>query len=230
MSDPQFQSTTNQLAALFRSGQPTRPVTLLGAGASFSSGVPTATELVQQILRLGCAIEKFGDERRILHVTPTDTKAYCQRQDWWRPDKVADCFPYAVEAILNPPERRRRHLVKWTKHQRISSGYDALAKMMARRLCWTVLTTNFDSLIVDSLTPYRMQLREILELNRTRDDLSRFKSHNRCQVIYLHGAVDYYTDCNLIEGTQKLNSKLAETIWPERASSRLVPANTPFTH
>jgi hypothetical protein len=222
MSDQQHQSTINQLAALFRSDQPTRPVVLLGAGASFSSGVPTAAELVQQIVRLGCAIEKFGDERRILHVTPTDTKSYCQKQDWWKPDQVADCFPYAVESILTPPERRRRHLIKWTKHQRISTGYDALAKIVSRRLCWTVLTTNFDSLIIDSLGPYRMQLREILELNRTRDDLSRFKSHNRCQIVYLHGAVDYYTDCNLIDETQKLNSKLAEKIWPLLSEAPLI--------
>lgn len=161
----------NQLAALFRSDQPTRPVVLLGAGASFSSGVPTAAELVEQIARLGCSIEKFGDERRILHVTLTDTKAYCQRQSWWHQDSVADCFPFAVEAVLSPPERRRKHLVNWTKYQHISSGYDALAKIMARRLCWTVLTTNFDTLIVDSLAPYKMQLREVIEVNRTPDDL-----------------------------------------------------------
>lgn len=222
MPETDFQATINQLAALFRSEQPTRPVLLLGAGASFPSGVPTASELVKEIVRLGCAIEKFGDERRILHVTPTDTKAYCQRQSWWHPDQIADCFPYAVESILTPPERRRKHLINWTKYQRISGGYNALAKIMARRLCWTVLTTNFDTLIVDSLAPQRTQLREVIEVNRTRDDLSRFKSHNRCQVVYLHGSVDYYTDCNLIDETQKLNSKLAEKLWPLLAEAPLI--------
>lgn len=222
MADSETQACINQLAALFRKEQPTRPVLLLGAGASFPSGVPTASELVREIIRLGYAIEKYGDERRILHVTPTDARSFCQRQSWWHPDRVADCFPHAVQSVLTPPERRRRYLVKWTKYQRISDGYVALAKMMARRLCWTVLTTNFDTLIIDSLAQQRTQLREVVEVNRTADDLSRFNSHNRCQIVYLHGSVDYYTDCNLIDETQKLDSKLAEKIWPLLAEAPLI--------
>jgi len=222
MVESPHQATVNQLAALFRSDQLTRPILLLGAGASFKCGVPTAADLVQQIVRLGCAIEKFGDERRVVHVTPTDTKSYCQRQAWWKADHIADCFPSAVQEVLRPPERRRRWLGTWVKHQQISEGYCALARIMVRKLCWTVLTTNFDSLLLDSLSPHRIQLRDIIEINRTRDDLSRFRSHNRCQIVYLHGAVDYYTDCNLVEEVSKLNSKLAEKIWPLLSEAPLI--------
>ncbi|HKQ38993.1 MAG TPA: SIR2 family protein, partial [Verrucomicrobiae bacterium] len=222
MIETPHQAAINQLAALFRSNQPTRPVLLLGAGASFSSGVPTAAELVQQVARLGCAIEKFGDERRIVHITPTDSRIYAQTQDWWNPQQVADCFPYAVEAVLRPPERRRTWLAKWIKHQRISDGYAALARLMARKLCWTILTTNFDSVLIESLASHKMQLREIIEVNRTRDDLARFRSHNRCQIVYLHGAIDYYTDCNLVHETQILSDKLAEKLWPMLSEAPLI--------
>lgn len=129
MPETDFQATINQLAALFRSEQPTRPVLLLGAGASFPSGVPTASELVKEIVRLGCAIDKFGDERRIMHVTPTDTKAYCQRQYWWDPEANCGLLSLRDRVDSDPPERRRRHLTKWTKYQRISDGYNALAKI-----------------------------------------------------------------------------------------------------
>jgi hypothetical protein len=62
MLELSHRSTVKRLASLFRSDQPTRPVLLLGAGASYRSGIALADTLVKNIARLGYAIEHFGSE------------------------------------------------------------------------------------------------------------------------------------------------------------------------
>ena len=222
MDDKQHRRTVKTLAALFRNEQVARPILLLGAGASACSGVPTAAELVQRLARYAFSIEKYGNENAFLLVQPSDWTPFLQNQPWYIPNRLAENFPLAVQHFLRPQDRRRRLLKHEIKYSNISSGYRALTQMVLRRLCSTIMTTNFDEVLKDALSEFKTHLRDIVEVNCTRGDLVRFHSRNPCQIIYLHGSVDYYTDCNIDDEIQKLNEDLAERLWPILAEAPLI--------
>ena len=120
---------------------------------------------------------------------------YLEQQSWFIPDaeRLAENFPLAVKHLLTPRERRRsflRDLVSDPPNG-ISEGYRALAQIMLRRLCRIVLTTNFDNLIKDALEELRPNVREIIEVNRTRDDLVRFSLFREFQIVYPTGRSNF---------------------------------------
>jgi hypothetical protein len=214
-----------ELAFLFRATRPTRPMLLLGAGASYRSGVPLAAESVRRIARNAYARQVLGQDERFCNPKPSDWMPFLQSQEWFieDPNRLAENFPLAVDHLLRPQEVRREFLSGMIRPANgISAGYHDLAGLIARRLCWTVLTTNFDSLIVEALRPKQAHLQEIVELNVTADDLVRFNAYNRCQIIYLHGSVEYYRDKNLVEETQRLDNKLVRLVQPLLKDSPLI--------
>ena len=218
-------STVRRLASLFRSDQPTRPVLLLGAGASYRSGIPLAETLVKNIARLRYAIDRFGSEAAIANVAVSDWKPYLTNQNWFLPPPaaLAENFPLAVEHLLKPQHIRRKFLMDAIRPKGpISQGYHDLADIIARKLCWTVLTTNFDSLLSDALVPLLPHIRDVVEINRAEGDLEAFSVHNRCQIIYLHGCVELYRDKNLINETQEIDRKLAQKVWRLATESPLI--------
>ena len=218
----EHQKSVKLLASEFRVRKFPRPIFLLGAGASITSGVPVAADLVRRIGRFGHAAFVLGNPNAFPSVTETDGQNYLRNFNWFRRDALAECFPAAVQEVLRPDSRRRQFFDQNTKHTRISEGYHAFARMMARGLCCTVLTTNFDDLLPESLREHRLSLREIVEVNRTPTDLRRFNSHNRCQIVFMHGRSEYYTDCNLIEEVQNLNEELSHRLWGMLAEAPLI--------
>ncbi len=211
------QSSVTRLAARFRSDQATRPVVLLGAGASFRSGIPLAADLVKLIARHSYAFVELGDEQAIGKVKTSDWRRYLEGQGWFINDekRFAENFPLAVQHLLKPQDFRRRFFMQ-IMHGRgsISEGYHRLAEIMAKKLCWTVLTTNFDSILADALWEKAPHIRHVIEINRAKGDIDQFSLFNHWQVVYLHGAVEFYRDQNLINETQQLDATLVTKLRP----------------
>ena len=225
MPSDSHRSSVLRLASLFRHDQPTRPVLLLGAGASYRSGIPLAETLVKNIARLRYAIDRFGSEAAISTVAVSDWKPFLTNQSWFLPPPtaLAENFPLAVEHLLNPQHIRRKFLMDAIRPKGpVSQGYRDLADIIARKLCWSVLTTNFDSLLADALHTLLPHIRDIVEINRAEGDLDAFSVHNRCQIIYLHGCVELYRDKNLIAETQEIDRKLAVKVWRLLTESPLI--------
>lgn len=214
-----------ELAYHFRANNKNRPVLLLGAGASYRSGIPLAADAVKLIARAAFARHVRGVDYRKCHLTPSDWLPYLQKQKWFiaDPKRFAENFPLAVEHFLFPREFRREFFLEMVQAPNgLNDGYRDLAQMMQRRLCWTILTTNFDRLLVHALKELHPHVPEPIEVNRTADDLVRFATSNRCQVVYLHGAVEFYRDKNLIEETEHLDEKLLRLIRPLLSESPLI--------
>jgi len=219
------ESPVKELAYLFHPSRPSRPVLLLGAGASFRSGIPMAADSVKKIARAAYARHVRGLPERQCNLTTSDWLPYLQNHSWFikEPKQMAENFPLAVEHLLHPKEFRREFFMEMISARvEINKGYLHLANLMQRRLCWNVLTTNFDSLIVEALRQKSPHIPEIVEINRTADDLVRFSLHNRCQVVYLHGSVEFYRDKNLVDETRKLDEKLVSRLRPLLSDSALV--------
>lgn len=102
----QFQiKTIGHLRSLFTNGP--EPIFLLGAGASYRSGIPLAGEMVEKIARW-----RYCQENNISIEDPRIRRSawypWLEKQNWFRKDlDSADNFPFAVENILIPSESRR---------------------------------------------------------------------------------------------------------------------------
>jgi hypothetical protein len=214
-----------KLAYLFREEHRRRPVLLLGAGASYRSGIPLAGEAVRRIARDAFARNELGTEPAFANVKVSDWEPYLQGQPWFIRDPVrfAENFPLAVEHLLRPRELRRTFFLEMAQARLpISSGYKHLASFMLRGLINTVLTTNFDRLVVEGLRDINPHLNRIAEVNRVANDRVGFDILRSIQVVYLHGAVDVYTDLNLESETRHLDHELVSLLHPLLLASPLV--------
>ena len=191
-----------------------KPVFFLGAGASFKSGIPLAGMLVDAIARFAyCkAHNRNPDDPTLMR---SDWIRWLEQQSWFRTDmSSADLYPSAVEYLLRPQSSRKEFFQRILRPDvPVSEGYKRLASLLARRAVRTVLTTNFDDLVVRTAkqTPAVRYVEEIF----TPSDHALFRTNPpHPQVVYLHGSVNHYTDRNLVRETQELDKALVSLLQP----------------
>lgn len=204
--------SVGEIISLFCDTDGRKPILLIGAGASYRSGIPTSKDAIYMIARASYA-RSIGAEWRNSQIPPTDFIRYLNQQVWYSKFSAnpPEAFPTAVKELLNPTQFRRDFLKEMIKYQRINEGYINLSKIIQRRLCNIILTTNFDSLLIESFRRQSPNFPEILEINKTCDETIAYDPH-KCMIVYLHGAVEYYTDRVLEEETQFLNANLLRRI------------------
>ena len=191
------------------------PIFLLGAGASYSSGIPLAGEMVEKIARWG-----YCKENNLLTEDPrirrSDWYPWLERQDWYRKELgSADNFPFAVENILQPSESRKQFFEGILNTEvPPGQGYEYMVRFMERKLIHTILTTNFDSVLLNLCRANR-RLHYIDDIQTPSDYSIISTSPLRPQLIYLHGSVQHYTDKNtLAEVNEELNADLVSRLIP----------------
>lgn len=213
------------LGPLFRSPEEPCPLILLGAGASFRSGVPTAADAVKQIARLVYAQRELKNSRPPERVKPSEWEAWLQTFNWFipGPDRLAENFPLVVENLLVPAEFRKRVLLDLMRPVNgISAGYKVLADFVMRGLIQTVFTTNFDTCLLDALRERQPHIRHIHEVNRGPGDYDQFNVYSRCQIIWLHGRAEQYSDKNAAGETGALDKGLTSRIRPMLDASPMI--------
>jgi tetratricopeptide (TPR) repeat protein/NAD-dependent SIR2 family protein deacetylase len=114
---------------------------LIGAGASASSGVRTAFQMVaqwrSQLYDESCVQETFDD--------------WLKKQDWFNRD---DEYSVLFERVCDQPAQRRIYVEDCVKDAKPSWGYVYLANMIARGYFNVVFTPNFDDLLNEACTTY----------------------------------------------------------------------------
>ena len=98
--------SVQQLASLFRADNEARPVFLLGAGASFSSGVPLAADGVKRIARRVYAERIKGGSLHPHQVKLSEWQTWLHGHEWFiaGEDRLAENFPHVIEHLLNPSD------------------------------------------------------------------------------------------------------------------------------
>lgn len=213
------------LASLLRPDNDARPTFLLGAGASFSSGVPLAAESVRRLAKQVYAERELGGQTLPEHIKPSEWMNWLQRQEWFRhgDDQLAENFPLIIEHILKPQAYRRRVLLELISLKGdLGEGYRALADLVLRGLAGTILTTNFDLCLPKALAEKHPHIRHVGEVNRGPDDFNEFSLFARAQIVWLHGKTEQYTDRNLIDETRALDDKLLGHLRPLLDSTPLI--------
>jgi len=213
------------LGPLLRSTDDPCPLILLGAGASFRSGVPTAADSVKQIVRLVYSEHELKNARPPERVKPSEWESWLQGFDWFLPgaDRLAENFPLVVEHLLVPAEFRKRVLLDLMRPVNgISTGYKMLADFVMRGLIRTMFTTNFDTCLPDALRERQPHIRHIHEVNRGPGDYDQFNVYSKCQIIWLHGRAEQYSDKNSAGEVGALDPRLVSLIRPMLNASPII--------
>jgi predicted HTH transcriptional regulator/NAD-dependent SIR2 family protein deacetylase len=195
--------------------QDPEPILLLGAGASVKSGVPLAGEMVEKMARWRYCLENRLDPEDP-SLRRSDWYPWLKKQKWYREDgEQADNYPDAVENILQPRQTRKDFFLEMLNTQvEPSSGYEYVAKLMASKRVHTVLTTNFDTILLNICnTNHRPHHVEIIQTPSDYTKLSTSPPYP--QIVYLHGSVENYTDKNTIdEIDEQLDDSLVSRLLP----------------
>lgn len=216
------QTDSEELRSILLDSQP-RPIVLLGAGASVTSGVPLVRELIEMIGRQAYCWRNDRDFRDTSLVR-SDWLPWVQSLPWY--DQAADIatlYGLHIEELLQPRERRRRFFQQHVlvSPESASSGYEALASLIGKRRIHTVLTTNFDTLAYDACRrdPSAATVTQILGPDQA-DLIST--DPGLAQVVHLHGVVDHYTDLNLRAEVAQIDQRYQERVAPLIADHPLV--------
>src|SRR6202012_2807497 len=148
------QEAIRVLTRIFRATNSARPVLLLGAGASFSFGVPTAAESVKRLAKRIYAEQVLGGSVPPERVRLTEWQTWLHEQSWFLKgdDRLAENFPLVVQHLLKPAEYRKQLLLDLIQATNgIGKGYHRLAELVVKGLVSTILTTNFDTCLPGAL-------------------------------------------------------------------------------
>lgn len=219
------QDSVRILASLFRPSNEARPILLLGAGASFSSGVPLAAESVRRLARRVYAEKAKGGAIPPEQVRLSEWTTWLHAHGWFikGEDRLAENFPLVVKNLLTPREYRSRILRDlFQPSNGIGNGYKGLASLVMKGLARTILTTNFDTALPIALNELRPHIPHIAEVNRHAGDLAEFNIFNRAQIVWLHGKAEQYSDKNAAGEVDKLDPALVEKLIPMLADAPLI--------
>ena len=104
----------------------------------------------------------------------------------------------------------------------ISGGYKILADFVMRGLIRTMFTTNFDTCLPDALRERQPHIRHIHEVNRGPGDYDQFNVYSKCQIIWLHGRAEQYSDKNAAGEIGALDAGLVSLIRPMLNASPII--------
>ena len=145
----------------------------LGSGASVTSGVRTAEDMIE-------------DWRRLLFKRSSSTIPYdtwLTAQSWSHSD---DEYSLLFEEIYDQPLQRRAYIEEVVKDGHPSWGYVYLTNFLANRIFDVVFTTNFDDLLNEACYLYSDGLRPIVAAHDSAIQGIRVTS-GRPKLIKLHG-------------------------------------------
>jgi hypothetical protein len=122
----------------------------LGAGASMSSGVPSAEACIWQWKKSIFCTNNPGLEEQVSEIS---LSAVQDRIDRWlqvngfSPDDGQDEYSYFIERCLPIADDRRRFFEPWIRKARPHVGYRLLCLLAEAELFRSIWTTNFDGLV-----------------------------------------------------------------------------------
>jgi hypothetical protein len=205
---------SDRLKSLFLDDGSSKPVILLGAGASLKSGIPLSADIVEIAAKWSYCQAK-GLHRDDPSVKRSDWLCWLREHRWYRSNEsAADNYSDVIHNLLIPRENRRAFFLRLINPGvPASPGYGHLLNLMDQRHIETVLTTNFDRVL-----PHLQVQRHrphYLETIQTPADYTKFTcAPAHPQLVYVHGSVEHYTDQNLLQEVERLDSGLVALLTP----------------
>ncbi len=196
---------------------PSDVMLFLGAGASVSSGIPSAWQCTWQFKqRLFLTAHSSLD--RILFSDITDPQVQARIQKWLDARSgmppVGSCeeYGYFVEQCYPRPEDRRKFFEGLSQVERPSLGYRALGRMLEHGHFRWLWTTNFDNLIQRGLPEGAKRPLRIMGLDSTTRLRLIAERNDYANLVHLHGDYRYDSLLNTSPEIQALDSEYVSAI------------------
>ena len=188
----------------------------LGAGASLSSGVPSAGRCIDEWKRDIFVTNNATLKELVSEVTLPSTLRridnWLQQNGYWPPDDK-DEYSHFIEKCLPISEDRRKFFEPWIRDARPHVGYQLLCLLAQAQVIRSVWTTNFDCLVARACAATSVTPIEIgIDCQRR---LFRQPSNTELVCVSLHGDYRYdplsNTETELQEQEEQLKASLIET-------------------
>lgn len=174
-------------------------VLFLGAGASKTSGVPTAREMISEWRKDYISIENDAKATG-LNVLSLD------KQHWHNtPEEYSRLF----EAIYHKPAQRRDFIERSLSNTSPSWGYIYLTNLIKSGVFNTIFTTNFDDLLNEACYLYSESIRPIVCAHDSSIRYVRITS-SRPKIIKLHGDFLFDNIKNTVTEIESLEKNMKE--------------------
>jgi NAD-dependent SIR2 family protein deacetylase len=165
----------------------------LGAGASMSSGMPSATQCIWEWKRSIFLTNNPGLERQFDELSLPSVRQRIQRwldaQQRFPKEGAPDEYSVFIEECYTRGDDRRRYFQDWVKAANPGLGYQLLAELAKRRLVGSVWTTNFDGLVARAATAHGVTTIEIGQDSQERS--TRPMALDELQCVSMHGDYRY---------------------------------------
>ena len=172
---------------------------LLGAGASNTSGVKTAEDMI-------------GEWRRVLFSRANDGTGFQEwlaEQSWFNHE---DEYSILFETMFDQPSQRRVYIEECVKDAHPSWGYVYLTNLLSNKYFNVVFTTNFDDLINEACYLYSDGLRPLVAAHDSAIQGIRLTS-GRPKIIKLHGDFLYDNIKNTLAELETLETNTKRKLY-----------------
>lgn len=165
----------------------------LGAGASMSSGMPSATQCIWEWKRSIFLTNNPGLERQFDELSLPSVRqriqSWLDAQRRFPKEGAAEEYSVFIEACYARGDDRRRYFQDWVKAANPGLGYQLLAELARRRLVSSVWTTNFDGLVARAAAASGVTAIEIGQDSKER--AMRPMALDELQCVSMHGDYRY---------------------------------------
>lgn len=145
----------------------------LGAGASFSSGIPLGGDMITEWREMLCKDAAPKD---------ADPQKWCETQKWYNQD---DEYSVLFEMLFPNERARQNYVTEKIEGKPPTWCYLYLADVLARGQISVVFTTNFDDLVNEALSRYLGYNAVVCAADSEAESISLLTS--RAKIIKLHG-------------------------------------------
>jgi SIR2-like domain len=188
---------------------------LTGAGASRSSGIFLASEIIHDLSLTGyCQEYGIRNPASRERVTPQDIQSWLELSPWYSDAKVRGESEYsAVFSHFQPTYEHQISYIQGLVDKKLPSpAYQALATLSHDGYFDLLLTTNFDPFFESCYQSSFPHDRRLRTLSKPEDFLQVTIDHDRCQLAYLHGNLDGYSIANIDDDTRYLHHGIADAL------------------
>ncbi len=182
---------------------------LIGAGASHSSGIPTASEICNELTKLLYISSRGENANRLPYIDLEEAIIWRDQQEWYRSRGEENAYSILMRMYNQTEASRRKYLENLFEGKRPNNSLFHLAVAIKRGVFDIVLSTNFDRLIEDALRVVDAKLPVVVD-HEARIETFRL-TENRPKVIKLHG--DFlYNPANLDSETDEILLNMREKL------------------
>lgn len=186
----------------------------LGAGASLSSGMPSATQCIWEWKRSIFLTNNPGLEKQFSELSLPSVKekiqSWLDRQRRYPPNGHPDEYSIYIEECYARSEDRRRFFERWVRSANPAVGYQLLAELAKQGLIASVWSTNFDGLTARAAISIGQTVVEIGKDSKER--ISRPLASGELQCVSLHGDYRYDKLMNTVEEIKEQEAELRSAL------------------